>query len=94
MENNNNILTPKEWLEREGVFSYNHFTVRDDINDIPRTEDIMERYTSYKTKVLEDRIGEFRMYLLLNIVPYSADDTIQRKYLKDFENIFNITTKK
>ena len=60
----NNILTPKEWLEREGVFPYNHFTVRDDINDIPRTEDIMERYTNYRNKILESKILEFRAKLM------------------------------
>lgn len=78
----NKILTAKEWLKT--------VTLTKGCAD----PDTMERYASYKTKVLEDKIGEFRMYLLLNIVPYSADDTIQRKYLKDFENIFNIATEK
>lgn len=59
----NNILTAKEWLEKEGVFPYNHFTIEDDINKMPRTEEIMERYADYRTKMLQGKILEFRQIL-------------------------------
>lgn len=55
----NEILTAKEWLEKEGVFPYNHFTIEDDINKMPRTEDIMERYANYRTKMLKEKFSKY-----------------------------------
>ena len=58
-----NILTAKEWLEKEGKLdgvcennpNYKGLSYS--------ASEAMEEYASYKTKVLEDRILEFSVYL-------------------------------
>lgn len=75
---NSNILTAKEWLKT--------VTLTKGCAD----PDTMERYASYKTKVSEDRILEFRKNLFSIYLQDSDIENIQ----KEFDKHFNITTEK
>lgn len=82
----NNILTAKEWLEKE--------TFRDGIMPCKNKEnlmlsDLVEKYANYKNRILEERIMEFRQYLVLKIAPYTNNLT-ERWYLEQYDKHFNI----
>lgn len=57
----NNILTAKEWLEKEGI--YTSIAKGIDIGIIVErgiiNSELMERYANYRTKILEDKFSKY-----------------------------------
>ena len=71
-----NILTAKEWLEKEEVYnSYiDHSKQGEEIGLIQFSE-IMEKYANYKNRILENRIKEFGK-LLNNEQAHTANENL------------------
>ena len=81
----NNILTAKEWLEKEELYSCSK-EYRNKIELAAEEVDMfiyMEKYANYKNRILEDRIKEFAQFVKIN-----CDSYIERMYNKHF-NIEN-----
>lgn len=90
------ILTAKEWLEKEGVYnSYiDHSKQGEEIGLIQFSE-IMEKYANYKNRILEDRIKEFRDSLLTikqSLTDYRELDAKEELdlLLQEYDKHFNI----
>ena len=96
----NNILTAKEWLEDkaklDGVCKNNpHFKGLDSL-----ISEVMEDYASYKNKVLEDKILEFREDIKsigitmegCFIIKHSNGNSTAYNILNAYDRSFNITT--
>jgi len=56
------ILTAKEWLEKENLTNYSQFPL--DKNGVAiSTNDLMERYANYKSKILTNKYDEYLEFL-------------------------------
>ena len=90
----NNILTAKEWLEKEGKLNGVCNNNPDYKGLSYSASEAMELYASYKTKVLEDRIGEFKDkldYVCNRQGDISAVACANlRDWMKEFDKHFNI----
>lgn len=89
----NDILTPKEWLEKEYGYTISALLGTSDVdkpfNHISATK-VMELYANYRNRMLEAKILEFRGYIK------TADERIilpiELEYLiKKYDKHFNIT---
>jgi hypothetical protein len=89
----NNILTAKEWLEKEGKLdgvcknSPNYKGLNYSASEA------MELYASYKTKVLEDRILKFRKSFentYEGILHDGIGGTLNTEVLEFIDKYFNI----
>lgn len=59
-----NTLTAKEWLEKEGIYNSHDLGLSDQIENgrNPQRFDldnVMEKYANYKNRILEEKIIEF-----------------------------------
>lgn len=89
----NNILTTKEWLEKEQL---NNPLVEgthpcDDLFPGYKCSTVMERYANYKTQELQAKIFEFRNEKIKCDwieMPYRYN----QDFLKEYDEFFNITT--
>ena len=90
------LLTAKEWLEKD-LKDYKELilaitdTFKVDKNAYLVIEGYMERYASYKTKVLEDRILEFRNNIKDKCSIWENFDT-SPSLSEQYDKHFNITT--
>jgi hypothetical protein len=76
----NNTLTAKEWLKKE-ITSFDDSVL----------DDMMERYASYRTKELEEKIMEFRNNIGNKSKIWESWDTTP-SLLQQFDEHFNITS--
>lgn len=87
----NNTLTAKEWLEKEYKSEENVITIFGNLS-----YGLIERYASYRTRELEEKIMEYRNNLKRGS-EISFAEAIYPEYtysdmLKSFEKHFNITS--
>lgn len=83
------ILTAKEWLEKEGLLTEE---LRDKKWYVVESG-IMEKYANYKNKVLEDRIKEFREMLKTASFSESSEGQEAEYWLEVYDKHFNIQNK-
>jgi len=78
------ILTAKEWLEKEEIYnSYIDHSKQGEEIGLIRFSEIMEKYANYKNSILEDRIKEFREI-------YRSHPNISDYKVKEYDKHFNI----
>lgn len=81
------ILTAKEWLEKEELFPKE--LNREECVSKMAFQQIMEKYANYKNRILEDRIKEFREDILKGKwIKYLQICTEDR--LEEYDKHFNI----
>lgn len=93
----NEILTAKEWLEKEEInnsslLSLTKFKDRALFKGEYDLSIILERYANYRNKILENKILDFRQSLKENS-EYETSEAVEASYwLVIFDKIFDIKT--
>ena len=86
-------MNAKEWLEKEGLYDSNNITYSDRLKPLKyfNLSNTLDKYASYKTRELEEKIQSFRDKLenLQKEIVYDYENIISEIVLKEFDKHFN-----